>query len=242
MKKMNLKKYEKLRKRFENKPIEWLELYIRPYNICKNNHVSYLYQLIDRPIEKIHSHNNAKIFPPIVNSLKEKTGIDFAFIKENSKFPIERFRIIPSFVLDMKLKAESGDAEAMFEYSEYLQKFQSLQGAHEWHTKAALAGNSKAMVEEGNFILYGWIEGSLEDAFDYFRKVAELGERKVFSDLGDCFLYGLGCDQDFQKARECYKKASWWKHRKIIKQLSKKDFHLEIDGEKVLEKIREFYN
>ena len=62
MKKMNLKKYEKLRKRIENKPIEWLELYIRPYNICKNNHVSYLYQLIDRPIEKIHSHNNAKIF------------------------------------------------------------------------------------------------------------------------------------------------------------------------------------
>ena len=142
----------------------------------------------------------------------------------------------------MKLKAESGDAEAMFEYSEYLQKFQSLQGAHEWHTKAALAGNSKAMVEEGNFILYGWIEGSLEDAFDYFRKAAELGERKVFSDLGDCFLYGWGCDQDFQKARGCYKKASWWKHRKIIKQLSKKDFRLEIDGEKVLEKIREFYN
>ena len=170
MKKMNLKKYEKLRKRIENKPIEWLELYIRPYNICKNNHVSYLYQLIDRPIEKIHSHNNAKIFPPIVNSLKEKTGIDFAFIKEDSKFPIERFRIIPSFVLDMKLKAESGDAEAMFEYSEYLQKFQSLQGAHEWHTKAALAGNPKAMGEEGNFILYGWIEGTLEDAFDYFRK------------------------------------------------------------------------
>lgn len=142
----------------------------------------------------------------------------------------------------MKLKAESGDSEAMQQYSEYIQKYHSMKEAHEWHTKAAKAGNPRAMVEEGNFILYGWIEGTLENAFEYFRKAAELGERKAYSDLGDCYLYGWGCDQDFRKAMECYKKASWLKHRKIIKQLSRNDFCLKTDGKTVLEEIREFYN
>ena len=94
---------------------------------------------------------------------------------------------------ELRKKAESGDAQAMLEYSQYLLKCHGLQEAHEWHTKAAKAGNPRAMAEEGNFILYGWVEGTLEDAFVYFRKASELGERKSFSDLGDCFLYGWGC-------------------------------------------------
>ena len=143
---------------------------------------------------------------------------------------------------ELRKKAESGDAQAMLEYSEYLQKYHGLQEAHEWHTRAAKAGNAKAMVEEGNFILYGWVEGSLEEAFVYFRKASELGERKAFSDLGDCFLYGWGCKQDFQKARECYKKTSWWKHRKIIKMIDSEEFRKRIDACKKLEFIRDFYN
>ena len=65
---------------------------------------------------------------------------------------------------NLKKKAESGDANAMLEYSEYLQKYHGLQEAHEWHTKAAKAGNPRAMAAEGKFILYGWVEGTLEDA------------------------------------------------------------------------------
>lgn len=87
------------------------------------------------------------------------------------------------------------------------------------------------------------IDGQIfEDAFVYFRKASELGERKAFSDLGDCFLYGWGCKQDFQKARECYKKASWWKNRKIIKKIDSEDFRKGIDGCKKLELMRDFYN
>ena len=143
---------------------------------------------------------------------------------------------------ELRKKAESGDANAMLEYSMYLRKYHSTQEAHGWHTNAAKAGVPKAMVEEGNFILYGWISGSLGEAFEYFRKASELGEKKAFSDLGDCFLYGWGCEQDFQKARECYKKASWWKHRKIIKMIDSEEFRKEIDGCKKLEFIRDFYN
>ena len=143
---------------------------------------------------------------------------------------------------ELRKKAESGDAQAMLEYSEYLQKYHGLQEAHEWHTKAAKAGNPRAMAAEGKFILYGWVEGTLEDAFEYFRKASELGEREAFSDLGDCFLYGWGCKQDFQKARECYKKASWWKHRKIIRMIDSEEFRKGIDGCKKLDLIRDFYN
>ena len=81
---------------------------------------------------------------------------------------------------ELRKKAESGDAQAMLEYSEYLQKYHGLQEAHKWHTKAAKAGNPRAMAAEGNFILYGWVEGTLEDAFEYFKKASELGERKAF--------------------------------------------------------------
>ena len=143
---------------------------------------------------------------------------------------------------EVRKKAESGDANAMLEYSEYLQKYHGLQEAHEWHTKAAKAGNSRAMAEEGKFILYGWVKGTLEEAFIYFRKASEVGERKAFSALGDCFLYGWGCKQNFQKARECYKKASWWKHRKIIKMIDSEEFRKGINGCKKLELIRDFYN
>ena len=98
------------------------------------------------------------------------------------------------------------------------------------------------MAEEGNFILYGWIPGSLCDAFEYYKKSAEAGIRKSYANMADCYLYGWGTEQDFQKAREYYKKASWWKNRKIIKKIDSEDFRKGIDGCKKLELIRDFYN
>lgn len=236
---MNLKKYEKLRKKFESKPVEWLDFSVREYNFCRSRRIKFIYQLIDTNlVHNTRGFGVMKVFRFLTATLKRKIGIDFKFIGIGDG----TFRIIPEFIFETKQKAESGDANAMLEYSMYLRKYHSTQEAHGWHTNAAKAGVPKAMVEEGNFILYGWISGSLGEAFEYFRKASELGEKKAFSDLGDCFLYGWGCEQDFQKARECYKKASRWKHKKIIEQLSRKDFHLETDGKTILEKIREFYN
>ena len=239
MKNKNLKKYEKLRMKFGSKPVEWLDFSVREYNFCKNHRIECIHQLIDTNlVHNIRGFSVKKVFRLLTATLKRKIGIDFQFIGVGDGI----FRIIPKFVVEIKQKAESGDANAMFEYSMYLRKYHSTQEAHEWHTNAAKAGNPKAMAEEGNFILYGWVEGSLEDAFVYFRKASELGERKAFFDLGECFLYGLGCKQDFQKAREYYKKASWWKHRKIIKKIDSEEFRKGIDGCKKLELIRDFYN
>ena len=236
---MNLKKYEKLRKKFESKPVEWLDFSVREYNFCRNRRIEFIYQLIDTNlVHNIRGFAVMKVFRLLTATLKRKIGIDFEFIGIGDGI----FRIIPKFIFETKKNAESGDANAMLEYSMYLRKYHSTQEAHEWHTKAAKAGNPRAMAAEGNFILYGWVEGTLEDAFVYFRKASELGERKAFSALGDCFLYGWGCKQDFQKARECYKKASWWKHRKIIKKIDSEEFRKGIDGCKKLEFIRDFYN
>ena len=236
---MNLKKYEKLRKKFGSKPVEWLDFSVREYNFCRNRRIEFIYQLIDTNlIHSIRGFAVMKVFRLLTATLKKKTEIDFLFIGIGDGI----FRIIPKFVVEIKQKAESGDANAMFEYSMYLRKYHSTQEAHEWHTNAAKAGNPKAMAEEGNFILYGWVEGSLEDAFVYFRKASELGEREAFSDLGDCFLYGWGCEQDFQKARECYVKTSWWKNRKTIEKIDSEEFRKGIDGCKKLDLIRDFYN
>ena len=236
---MNLKKYEKLRKKFGFKPVEWLDFSVREYNFCRNRRIEFIFQLIDTNlVHNIRGFAVMKVFRLLTATLKKKTGIDFQFIGVGNNM----FRIIPKFIFETKQKAESGDAQAMLEYSEYLQKYHGLQEAHEWHTKAAKAGNPRAMAEEGNFILYGWIPGSLCDAFEYYKKSAEAGIRKSYANMADCYLYGWGTEQDFQKAQEYYKKASWWKNRKIIKMIDSEEFRKGVDGCKKLELIRDFYN
>lgn len=60
--------------------------------------------------------------------------------------------------------------------------------------------------------------------------------------MADCYLYGWGVNQDFDKAKECFKKASRMKYSKIIKRIDSEQFRKTIDGTKKLELIREFYN
>lgn len=236
---MNLKKYEKLRKKIGYKPVEWLDFSVREHNFCRNHRIEYVLQLIDANlVHNIRGFGVMKVFRLLTATLKRKTGIDFKFTSTTES---GTFRIIPKFIFETKQKAESGDALAMLEYSEYLQKYQGLQEAHEWHTKAAKAGNVRAMAEEGNFILYGWIEGSLEEALEYYKKAAEAGIKKSYAALADCYLYGWGCNQDFNKAKKCFKKASRIKHKEIIKKIDSEEFRKGIDGCKKLELIREFY-
>lgn len=235
---MNLKKYEKLRKKFGYKPVEWLDFSIREHNFCRNHQIRYIDQLIDADINlRYRGFGLKKNFRFLTATLKRKLGINFKFIGVGN----DTFRIIPKFIFETKQKAESGDAQSMLEYSEYLQKYHGPQESHEWHTKAAKAGNPRAMADEGNFILYGWIGGSLEDAFEYYKKAAETGIKKSYAALADCYLYGWGCNQDFNKAKKCFKKASRIKHKEIIKKIDSEEFRKGIDGCKKLELIREFY-
>ena len=139
---MNLKKYEKLRKKFGSKPVEWLDFSVREYNFCKNHRIECIHQLIDTNlVHNIRGFSVKKVFRLLTATLKRKIGIDFEFIDIGD----DTFRIIPKFIFETKKNAESGDANAMFEYSMYLRKYHSTQEAHEWHTNAAKAGNPSKM-------------------------------------------------------------------------------------------------
>ncbi len=97
-------------------------------------------------------------------------------------------------ILEVRKKAFRGDPKATYDYSQFLMhdspKRDSLHLAHEWHTRAAKAGYPKAMGEEGNFIIHGWVVGTMEEAFEYYTRAYESGYKMASWGLGDCFYYG----------------------------------------------------
>ena len=139
--------------------------------------------------------------------------------------------------------AFSGKAQAMFEYSEYLledsHKNDSLRLSHKWHTKSARAGYPKAMAEEGYFIIHGWVDATLEEAFDYFQKAVNAGYKKAHYGLGDCYLHGWGVEQNYEKAKYHYKKIRMGYK---LKGITAQNIKEKIDGDQALKNDRDFYN
>ena len=139
--------------------------------------------------------------------------------------------------------AFSGDAEAMFLYSEYLlnysHKYNSLELSHKWHTKSARAGYPEAMAAEGYYIIYDWVDAPLEDAFDYFQKAVNAGYKKAHYGLGDCYLYGWGVEQNYEKAKYHFNKIG---KGKVMKNITPENINEKIDGKKALENTRDFHN
>ncbi|MDO4507406.1 MAG: hypothetical protein Q4B64_10725 [Spirochaetales bacterium] len=106
-KKMNLKKYKKLREKIAQKPVDWLEGSVRIQNFCRNHHIEYIFQLIDTDIFQ-ETRRSFKNYRLIEARLKEKTGIDFEFINGNEN---DTYRIIPKFISEAKQKAAKASLE-----------------------------------------------------------------------------------------------------------------------------------
>ena len=144
---------------------------------------------------------------------------------------------------DIVQNAFSGNAQAMFEYSEYLindsHKNDSLKLAHKWHTKSARAGFPRAMAEEGYFIIHGWVDATLEDAFDYFQKAVNAGYKKAHYGVAECYLYGWGVEQNYEKAKYHFEKIG---KGNILKGITAENIKEKIDGDRTLKNDREFYN
>ena len=51
-------------------------------------------------------------------------------------------------------------------------------------------------------------EQDFETAVIWFTKSAKEGFAEGLNNLGDCYWYGIGVEQDDAKARECYKEAA----------------------------------
>lgn len=151
-------------------------------------------------------------------------------------------------LLVIKKEAFEGNPKALYDYSEYLlhdsHKNGHLHLAHEWHTKAAEAGFPKAMGEEGDFIIHGWVPGTLKDAFDYYTKAYESGYKMSSWGLGDCYYYGWGTERSLEKAKYYYRIA---KHlgvgidMRALKRMTEDEF-IKVNCEKALNNDREFYN
>lgn len=149
-------------------------------------------------------------------------------------------------ILKLKRKALSGEPKALYDYSEHLMHDSrtSLEVVHEWHTKAAKAGYPIAMGEEGDFIIYGWVQGTLEDAFNYYKKAYEAGYKRASRGLGDCYYYGWGTERSLEKAMVYYRIAKRFGigiNIKVLNKMTEEEF-LKVDCEQALKKYREFYN
>lgn len=193
--------------------------------------------------------------------MREKINRGISFIKRSIKAPrtkwfvkyeIENVKELKKFynLAEIKEKALQGDPKAMYEYSEYFHVAsfidRSLWIAHEWHTKAAKAGYAKAFADEASFIQNAWVEGTLEDAFNYYVKAVESGDKSAYAWLGKCYYYGWGTEKNYEKAKYYMMKAYWrgclWT-KAYFKGVTKDNFLEKVnDGQKAYEEHLWFYN
>ena len=167
------------------------------------------------------------------------------FIKAASKKINEAKKWIKKFsnIEEIEKKALAGDGEAMYQFSKYFwegaPKGNSLRLAHFWNTKAAKAGYPLAMAYEGVFIIHNWVTGTLEDSFNYYQKAVDAGCKIAHEGLGECYLYGWGVEQDYEKAKYHFKKV---RQGYRLKGITAKNIKEKVDGKKALENDRDFHN
>ena len=200
--------------------------------------------------EKCLEHNDLKNgiywMKKVANSRKSDWVINEGYFAERKK--AREWNKKNKDILEINKKAFSGDSKALYDYSEFFMhgsyKRDALHLAHEWHTKAAKAGYPKAMGEEGDFIIHGWVAGTLEDAFEYYTKAYENGYKMASWGLGDCYYYGWGTERSLEKAKYYYKIAKWLGvgiNMKVLNKMTEEEF-LKVDCEQALNWNREFYN
>ena len=95
------------------------------------------------------------------------------------------------------------------------------------------------MAYEGIYIIHDWVEGTLEDSFNYFQKAVDAGCKIAHEGLGDCYLYGWGVEQNYEKAKYHFKIV---KMGYRLKGITAKNIKEKVDGKKALENDRNFHN
>ena len=145
--------------------------------------------------------------------------------------------------------AEEGNPKGYYDYGEFIIQDgamnHKLDYAHSLNSKAAELRYPKAMEKEAGFIIHGWVKGSLEDAFNYYARAVEAGVKEAHWGLGDCYFYGWGTEQNYEKAKYHLKKAKRYGYRfaaRKLKSITTENIKDKIDGKKALEGDRDFYN
>lgn len=128
--------------------------------------------------------------------------------------------IIKSYDQEEYAKVQNGDAEAQFNYAEYLESFVQLDEAAKWFFEAAKQNHPKAIkklktyAENGHTesqYLYGnyltSIVSNREEAAGFYIKAADKGHVDAALYVGLMYELGLGVEEDFIKASNYYYEA-----------------------------------
>lgn len=152
---------------------------------------------------------------------------------------------------EIKRKALEGAPKSLYEYSKYILNtgltFNFGMEIHnlgvEYKRKSVEVGYPEAIFEEGCAIVKGWKKGTLKQGFEYISRAVENGYEKGTYVLGECFLYGIGTKQNYERAKFYLTKGSNFLHTFFrLWNVDEKNIGKKIDGKKYLTQLRHFCN
>ena len=118
------------------------------------------------------------------------------------------------------LAAEKGYANAQYQVGIYYKGYKigvraNLSESFKWFDKAAQQGDAEAQKEIEEFDVYTGEKHKKDiEGFNFFRKLAESGNKYGLYILGKCYWNGYGVDCDFNQALNLFKKAALKGHKK----------------------------
>ena len=117
------------------------------------------------------------------------------------------------------LAAEKGYTKAQYQVGLYYEGNTigvrgNLSESFKWFDKAAQQGDAKAKKEIEEFDVYSGGKHKKDiEGFDFFRKLAESGNKYGLYILGKCYWHGYGVDSDYNQALYFFQKAALKGHK-----------------------------
>ena len=170
----------------------------------------------------------AKKFDPIkelqkkqvkqIKKIREESDNKIKELKGEDKFSKEFKKEYANAIDELRLLAKKGDSKAksdfvdkVFEYcdsydeSYYLIPDKDVELAKKYLQELSTSNDPFINLSLGN--IYGNYYEDEKKAFEYYKKTYDLDNVVGGLNLGICYMYGLGCKKNLNKAIECLEKS-----------------------------------
>lgn len=121
-------------------------------------------------------------------------------------------RLDERLVLGVRNAAEGGDSKAMMDLANRYSKGEGVpyspEQSAQWLSKAAAAGDIKAMLTLGKKNSYSSNVSRQQESIRWFRRAAEAGSAEGMVGLGGCYALGTGVEKNYAEAVQWYRKAA----------------------------------